>query len=149
MTSKASTPIKLGDVVAVYGIDVPARLTTVVTAIEESRRLLKLGDDWDENGTPGFTEQTWNRAASLLVCFAIALASNHGAIPEDFEILPGSNGGLDVDVRSDDRQLLFVVPADPQKEARFYGDDGNGGRQIKATLDSSKVPDWLSMWMAE
>lgn len=139
----------LGDAVTVYGLDIPESLTHVIAAVEESRPLLELGEDWDGNGTPGFTEHTWRRAAGLLVCFASALAGEHGVIAKDMEILPGSNGGLDIDVRFDDRQLLFVVSADSRKEVRFYGDNGNGGRQIKATLDPAKAPEWLSTWMAE
>lgn len=139
----------LGDAVTVYGLDIPMCLTHVIAAIEESRPLLELGEDWDGNGTLGFTEQTWGRAAGLLVRFASALAAKHGVIAEDIEILPGSNGGLDIDVRFGGRQLLFVVSSDPRREVRFYGDNGRGGSQIKVTLDTSKVPDWLSTWLAE
>lgn len=140
---------ELGEFVALYGLQIPDRLAHVIDAIEESRALLELPNDWDGNGTPGFTEQTWTRAAEVLIAFATLLATHHRVMVEDVEILPGANGGLDIDVRSGDRQLLFAVSSHPQQEVRFYGDDGRRGKQVKATLDPSTIPKWLLVWMAE
>lgn len=146
---KSDSTAFLGDIVNVHGIAVPAQLSKVIEAIEDSRSLLALADDWDENGTPGFAEPTWNRAATFLASTAVSLASRHGLIVTEIEILPGSNGGLDIEMRPGNRQLLIVVPADPSKEVRFYGDDGRGGQQIKGTVQGSHAPDWLLMWMAQ
>jgi hypothetical protein len=141
--------IDLGNVVVVHGISIPKQLRTVATAVLESRKLLELDDDWDDDGAAGFTEATWHRAACFLVRNAVTLACKHGPSVGDVEILPGSNGGLDIDWRLGDRELLIVVPSDPKSEARFYGDNGREGRQIKGTLDTSDVPAWLLMWMTE
>lgn len=142
-------PIDLGKTISVHKVEIPTRLTSVISAIEDSWSLVELGDDWDDNGALGFTEQTWRRTAEFLVRFAVVLASEHNVLPRDVEILPGSNGGLDIDLRLENRELLITVPANPGTEARFYGDDGHGNDQIKASLDTSRVPEWLSMWMAE
>lgn len=121
----------------------------MIAAVNESGALLELPDDWDGNGTPGYSEQTWTRAAEVLIAFAALLAANNGVIVEDGEILPSANGGLDIDARSGDRQLLFSVSSDPLREVRFYGDDGRRGKQVKATRDPSTIPNWLLVWMTE
>lgn len=146
---KSNGKPELGELISLHGLQVPERLAKVIAAIEDSRALLDLPDDWDGNGTPGFSEHTWSRAAEVLIAFATLLATHHGVIVEDVEMLPGANGGLDIDVRSGDRQLLFAVSSDPQREIRFYGDDGRRGKQVKATLDPSSIPHWLLVWMTE
>jgi hypothetical protein len=123
-------------------------MTDLIAAIETSRYLLAFGDNWDENGTIGFTELTWKRAAQVLINVVTEVARTQGVTATSTEILPSSAGGLDIDVRLKDRELLISIPADPAKPARFYGDDGRGDVQVKGTLDTSNIPEWLSMWMA-
>src|SRR5690242_6411887 len=57
----------------------PIRLTEMLRLglggeIGDARRLLSLGDDWDGEGSPGYDEQTWSRAADLLIAFVAGLA---------------------------------------------------------------------------
>lgn len=133
----------------VHGVHVPAALEVVVQALRESRSLLELGDDWDGEGTSGFSEQTWQRAADFVARGAAQLLERNGIVTEDIEIMPASEGGLGVDWRTVTRELLVTVPADPSKDAVFYGDDGAGRRTIKGTLDTSSPNRWLTEWLAE
>jgi len=135
--------------VDVHGVRVPAALESVARAIEASRSLLELEDDWDGDGTPGFAEQTWHRAADFVARGAAQLLERNGIVTDDIEILPAAEGGLGIDWRTTSRELLVTVPADPSQDARFYGDDGRGRRTIKGTLDTSAPNRWLTEWLAE
>jgi hypothetical protein len=138
-----------GPVLHRWGFTVPATLPRVAEAIEESRALLDLEDDWDGEGTAGFAEETWQRAVDLLVRYATALWHDHGVAIDSVELLPASQGGLAIDWRTaDGRELLITVPADSRKLAPFYGDEGAGGNQIKGSLDTAEVSRSLLAWLA-
>jgi hypothetical protein len=111
--------------------------------------LLALGDDWDGEGTSGFSEQTWHRAADFVARGATQLLERNGIVTDDVEILPASDGALGIDWRTATRELLVTVPADMTLDALFYGDDGKGRRTIKGTLDTSAPNRWLTEWLAE
>lgn len=133
--------------VIVHGIEIPKALPKLIEAITTSRFVLDLEDDWDDDGAAGFDEQTWRRAAETLANLATGLACGHDVSSMTMEILPGTSGGLDIDARLDSREVLISIPADPKTQARFYGDDGQGGDQIKATFSAPKAPNRLLAWM--
>jgi hypothetical protein len=133
----------------VYGVRVPAVLESVARALHGSRSLLALRDDWDGEGTPGFSEQTWHRTADFVARGVTQLLERNGIVTDDIEILPASDGALGIDWRTATRELLVTVPADASKDALFYGDDGLGRRTIKGTLDTSAPNRWLTEWLAE
>lgn len=138
-----------GALTVVHGLAVPEALPGLLAALKESRYLLELDDNWDENGAVGFTEQTWKRTAETLVRLSTGLMHDCGLFAKSAEILPGSDGGLDIDMRLERKELLISVSADPGKQARFYGDNGHGDDQVKATFDAPAIPEWVLVWLAE
>jgi hypothetical protein len=136
-------------VLEVHGFRLPAALRDLVATIEESRSLLELEDDWDGEGTRGYVEQTWQRVAAFLVRYATELWETHGVVADNVEVLPSSEGGLAIDWRTGNRELLITVPEDPNHDATYYGDDGKSRHKIKGTLDTSSVDRWLVWWLAE
>ena len=130
-------------------IVLPDALKHVADAIEQSRTLLDLDDDWDDEGTPDYAEETWNRAVGFLARTATRLWEQYGARPAIVEVLPGAHGSIGLDWRAPGRELLVTIPADPAREAPFYGDDGSGGRKIKGALDLSSPNPTLLAWLAE
>ena len=135
--------------VSIYGFELPEAIGQLAAEIERSRSLLELEDDWDEAGSPGYTEQTWRRAVDLLVRVATDAWEHHGARVEAVDIVPGDNGSIGLEWRVPGHELVITVPADPTKEAPFYGDDGKGGGKLKGTLITGKPNRWLSAWLAE
>jgi hypothetical protein len=133
----------------VHGVRVPAALEAVARALQGSRALLELGDDWDGDGTRGFSEQTWRRVADFVARGTTQLLERNGIVTEDIEVMPASDGALGIDWRTATRELLVTVPADTSKDALFYGDDGAGRRTIKGTLDRAAPNRWLTEWLAE
>lgn len=158
LAARAAPPQKAADpdsVVAdpttsldVCGFRLPPALSGLAGAIEQSRSLLDLEDDWDGEGTRGYAEETWRRAMDFLVRYATVLWEQRGVATEDVEILPDTDGALAIDWRARGRELLIRVPEDPTQDASYYGDDGSGRYKIKGTIDTSTLGQWLVWWLA-
>jgi hypothetical protein len=130
-------------------LQLPAPLHDLEAAITSSRSLLDLADDWDDAGSPGYGEATWQRAVAFLVSGVSRLWDDHGVRTERADVLPGPRGSIDLDWRVRDHELLVNVPSDPSQPTAYYGDDGAGGKKIKGTLDPTAPNRWLLAWLAE
>jgi len=133
----------------VYGFTLPGDLAHLAAEIEQSRSMLSLPDDWDEEGSPGYAEATWHRAVALLVQNATRLWRQDRVSVQAPRVRKGPEGSIDLDWRAPDRELLINVPADPAEPATYYGDDGAGGHRIKGALDTSADNRWLLRWLTE
>jgi hypothetical protein len=92
-------------------------------AIEDSRHILELPEDWDGEGSPAFQEETWDRAADFLVHQAGALWDRNGLVLPVPRLLPGPGASIDIHWRSPRRELLINIPSDQAAPITFYGDD--------------------------
>ena len=115
------------------------------TAIDHSRSILDLRDDWDEAGAPGYQWGTWERAIALLRLHASAALLLARTIPVP-RILAGPNGSIDLHWRSADSEILLNVPADERQPIDFYGDDRSGG-VVRGTLSSVISKATLLPWL--
>jgi hypothetical protein len=98
-------------------------LADLYRAIEASRRILDLPDDWDGAGSPAFAEPTWEKAADFLRRHASALWDRDGLALPIPQILPGPESGIDLHWQSSRRELLINIPSDNAAPITFYGDD--------------------------
>ena len=126
----------------------PVDIDHVLDAIRESRRILELEDDWDDEGSPGYTESTWKRATDFLLNDSLRLWQEYRIRVEVPRILPGPDGSIDIHWRVNQRELLINIPASEGELASYYGDDQADGI-IKGTLKTSARNQWLMMWLAE
>lgn len=108
--------------------------------------LLELQQDWDGEGSPGYSEETWDRMSKFLLEHSNQLAGANGVKTPIPKILPGPNGSIDLLWKSDDYELLLNIPADSQSLASFYGDD-KGNLFIKGKLAPDKINQGLLQWL--
>lgn len=114
----------------------PEELSAIEREIVRSRVLLDLTKDWDGEGSEGYAEQTWRRAAKIVRQQALATwETQHAVIPTP-RIVPGPQGSIDIHWQSESFELLINVPSDPSVAATFYGDD-YGRATVKGELDPS------------
>lgn len=119
-------------------------------AIQASRRILELPDDWDGEGTPRYSERALQRASSYLLRSAVRYwrkYQKHLFVPR---ILPGPDGNIDLHWKTPERELLISIPADPAELAAYYGDDRKDGTDnaIRGrSLDTSEYNDWIFAWL--
>jgi hypothetical protein len=118
-------------------------------AIEKSRYILELKDDWDDAGSIGYSEATWNRAQTFLLRNALKLWRSHKVCFQPPKIQPGPEGGIDLYWKTDDRELLITVPGGGEPIA-YYGDDLREGTEnaIRGkNLESSTGGEWVFLWL--
>jgi hypothetical protein len=132
-----------------HGIRFPGEQPELLAAVERSRDMLQLEDNWDTEGSPGYREETWRRAVQLLSDYAseaARLLQTHLPVPR---IRIGPDGSIDIHWQSTNRELLLNVPADEQEPPVYYGDNRAGGEHVEGELAPPVVKKWLLMWLTE
>jgi hypothetical protein len=128
----------------------PAEINSLREAIEKSRYILELRDNWDDAGSIGYSESTWNRAQSFLMRNALKLWRAHKMRFDAPRILPGPEGSIDLHWKTADRELLINVPARARESIAYYGDDIREGTEnaIRGKdLESSTDGEWIFLWL--
>jgi hypothetical protein len=119
----------------------PPSLSHIAAAIVASRSMLELDDDWDGEGSPGYSAATWRRAVGLLLTSALVLAEDRELTVPRPNIRKGPLGSIDLHWQTAARELLVNVPAKADEPADYYGDDRAGGHVVKGTLDPDEEND--------
>jgi hypothetical protein len=118
-------------------------LAALDAEIAESKRLLSFGDNWDGEGSCGYSLDTWRRATSFLINQAFGFVRRGETFPIP-RILPGPHGSIDLHWKSTGLELLVNVP--PSGPAAFFGDEPTGGH-IRGSLDPSRFNLGLTTWL--
>jgi len=124
----------------------PTELSPIGTAIERSRCILDLLDDWDDEGAPAISKATWGRAVGWLSANALSLWTDHHVVTVAPIMSAGPEGSVDVHWKDGRRQLLVNVPADASQPVEFFGDN-RGHTVVKGILDQSVSNLWLFDWL--
>lgn len=128
------------------GANTPSYLRELNSVIDKSRRLVDLGDDWDDEGALAIAERTWERATGFLKRQAERLWSEASRLLPVPDIMPVPNGSIDLHWETDEYELLINVPDDPNKPASFYGDHYDE-IQIRGTLDPDSDHPGVLSWL--
>jgi hypothetical protein len=130
----------------------PREINSLLDSINKSRSLLELGDNWDGEGSVGYTEQTWIRARDFLMRNAIRLYQSQKKFFDPPEIMAGPNGSMDLHWKTDARELLINVPARSEETISYYGDDRAEDTEnaIRGkNIESSPNTEWIFLWLTQ
>jgi len=114
--------------------------------IQAAQKLLTLEDNWDGEGSPGFSKTTLGRAAAFLHRHMLWVWERYGVWLQAPRILPGPDGSIDMHWQTANYELLVNIPADPSAPATFYGDD-YGRSSIKGAFNPSVFNLGLVTWL--
>jgi hypothetical protein len=120
----------------------------ILDAIDASRKLLELPDDWDEEGSPRYSEPTWQRATQFLRNHARWLWEQHDMILDAPRISPGPHGSIDIYWKTEEAELLLNIPADPAKPLTCYG-DSKSEFKVSGPLSDSDYQRGLWSWLSD
>ncbi len=101
------------------GTEVPGELNEVAAAIEKSRSMLDLQDNWDGEGSPGYSEETWTRAARFLLRNAVELWTARSIRADTPAMQKGPEGSIDISWRTANAKLLINVPTEMDEPAAY------------------------------
>lgn len=90
------------------------------SAIDKSRFILTLNDDYDGEGSPGYERQTWERAVALLRRTASEIP-----LVDMPTIGPGPDGSIDLYWKTDSYTLLLNIRPG-SKDISYYGKNDDG-----------------------
>lgn len=113
----------------------------IAAAIEASKDILDLKDNFDGDGSPAYDEQTWQRATDLIRTLA-ARSMRTGQSIAAPEINCGPSGSIDLHWEQEEFELLVNIPTSADVHATFYGDD-YGADFVKGTIPSPSREDRL------
>lgn len=150
VASSGSGVIAVAEPRRVYGVVVPNHLAHFVPAMERSRAMLDLEDDWDGEGSPGYAEETWRRAVGI----ALESAKHAPSAPQEPLPTPafskGPDGSVDVLWRANAKRVMINVPAEAGEPITYHGfDRDNARREIKGLLDPTDANGWIVAWLTE
>lgn len=127
-----------------------AALRPIEEEIEASRYMLTLGDNWDDEGAPGYRAETWERATGFLRETSRAFTRLTGRAAPPPRISHGPESSVDLLWDVGGRKLLVNVPDSPNAPADFYGDNGPARNvTVKGLLNPASPKTWLLIWLTE
>lgn len=118
----------------------------IENAIEKSKSILQLLENWDGEGSPTYSKETWEKATRFVrkTAFQFKQESEKWVSPP--KITPSHDGSIDVRWKISARSLLINFPADSNIPPSFFGSD-KGTDTIKGTLNLSSQNHWLLKWL--
>lgn len=95
----------------------------LVKAIQKSTKIISYSNNWDGEGSKGYSKTTYVNAISFLVKYVKWVWDEKiYALPTP-KILPGSNGSIDLYWKKNSYDLIITIPEAPNLVAHYYGDD--------------------------
>ena len=129
-------------------ISLPLKLAHISIAIDESKGILELPEDWDGFGAENIVKETWENMANFLANYTIYILNNFSIIIQSPEINPCTNGSIDLVWHTKNARLLInVKKRGSTTYASYYGDLLNNEQFIKNTIPSPVIIEYLAFWM--
>jgi len=126
----------------------PLALNRVGKVIAESREMLNLSNDWNEEGAKKIDENTWRRSVTFLARYALRVLEQSGRVLDAPDITPSVDGSVDIHWDNPAYEMLIVIPPDINALASFYGK--NRGRSfIKGEFDLNELNKGLIEWLTK
>jgi hypothetical protein len=107
----------------------------ITAAIEKSKYILDLDDDWDDAGSPKYDTNVWQAAVDFLRSYSKQLYQFNIKI-EAPRIYNAPNGSIDLLWENDKRTILINITANAE-DAIFYADDNIGHQKNKGSFKLS------------
>ncbi len=108
---------------------------------------INLQDDWDGQGSKGFSEELWQRVIDFLLIIYIRLYKEELHAPFPL-VLPNTDGSLDIDWETETFELLINFSPDPEELVHMYGEKIGSPKhefdvRINRELAGLVVSEWL------
>ena len=115
----------------------PPPLINIYKSIIESKYILELENNWDDEGSPPYKKSTWKTAIKFLITLSNLAYDKIGVIIDAPRIYHSSEGSIDLLWKKDHYRLLINIPEDQDSLATFYGDDYES-QKIEGAFDPNK-----------
>ena len=129
----------------------PNELSEMAFAINESKKLLDLQEDWDSEGALIVPKFVWERAAKVLSMYSKWIWENRGIVLLTPSIDAIADGSIDIMWNSPKARLLLNIRNNQTiSEGHYYGDTYNGENKFKGVLgDLNEVQEFFAYWLTD
>lgn len=130
----------------------PPSLAPVAQILRESHQVVNLPPDWDGEGGKVCTEETWGRAASIVVHHTRIIWEQYSKVIPPHRIIPDLEGGIDVHWRRGPYELLLNVPDDASEPVTFFGNHREKYKSCKTSGEleaDNTVNAGVLVWLAQ
>jgi hypothetical protein len=124
------------------------RKDDISSAVRAARALVELGENWDGEGSQGYSLETWKRVKRFLMSHASAARSLFRVLPAP-ALNPADQGSLDVFWRLSGRQLLVNFPEDESAPITYYGENRQGNNTISGRTTAGEKRLDLVAWLTQ
>jgi hypothetical protein len=115
---------------------VPKALSSIFEAIEKSKYILELPENWDGEGAPSFDFDVWKKSVLFISKLSVKIFKNFGQIVKTPKIYHGPNGSLDIYWENESFNLLINIPK--TGVATFYGDNYQNNK-IEGSFEPANI----------
>lgn len=123
------------------------KLTSIYKAIQSSKSILDLKDDWDEDGALPCKPLIYTRAIEFLVRYANEVLVSHNFSIDYPEINLVKDGSIDLEWRDENYILLINILNTEKLDIHYYGEDLKSKTIIKGFIDYNSINKDLAFWM--
>jgi len=120
---------------------------SIQAAIERSRRIVELNDDWDSEGSPGYVQATLDITIEVLESIVEGILTSLRVSITTVDVQPGPDGSIDVEFVVGDRRLLLNVPGDSNDAVLYYGHGPDRRDPIEGEFVRTNHPRFLTEWL--
>jgi hypothetical protein len=114
--------------------------------IEQAEALIESAGDLNGEGVQIYSRNTFDRAAAFLRLHSDLLLEQYRIYLPVPNIGPGPDGSIDIHWKYRSWELLVNIPANPDENAVFYGDN-YGTQKIRGSVDPTVFNFGLFMWL--
>lgn len=115
---------------------VPKPLISIFEAIDKSKYILDLKENWDDEGTANYSFEVWEKAILFVSRLSIKIYKTCNQIIIAPKIYHGPNGSIDVYWENESFNLLINIPQDGL--GTFYGDNYKDNKS-EGSFDPSTI----------
>ena len=116
--------------------NIPDNLTHLIPAIEKSKSILLLEDDWDDAGATKYDERTWVAAIKFLLDYANTLYQDFNIEIDVPKIYHGPRGSIDLLWEMPTYVFLLNIKENGE-DAVFYADNQAKSQRVRGDFKLS------------
>jgi hypothetical protein len=116
-----------------------------VNELNKSKYILELNDNWDNEGSKGYKQNTWMTMATFLIKAAQKLY-DQGIIIDTPRISNGPDGSIDLYWKKRDYYLLINIPNDINEQSTYFGEDASKN-SMQGAFDTKNIEKQSILWV--
>lgn len=121
----------------IFSLKIPSELRYLENVYKKSEYIIKLEDDWNDDGASKYDFEVWKKALNFVNDYAITILLDFNKKIETPKIYHGPKGSIDILIENNKYSLLINV-IDQSEKAVYFGKD-NHGNISKGEINTSKI----------